>query len=250
MKALLGLLGVVGVAAVAWAGPELPEAKESKAMVTPEPTPYNWTGFYVGVNGGYVFDFDVIVSDLDLLNVGPPVQSFSYDANGPIVGGVIGFNWQPWVHLVLGIEADGGYLGVHSDPRQPGSPAPGTFAETDPGYYAMVLGRIGFAWDRWLLYAAGGWMGANYEREIEDEFVCSCGFPLGSASNDDWRSGWVVGGGVEWAFRDHWSFRVEYLYFDMGDSTLTVPIFRTGPFRFGFDESGQLIRGGLSFKFW
>jgi len=55
---------------------------------------------------------------------------------------------------------------------------------------------------------------------------------------------------LEWLFREHWSLRVEYLYFNVGDGTVTVPIFQQGPFRFGFDDDGgHIVRGGLNFKF-
>src|SRR5262249_16063158 len=119
-------------------------------------------GFYIGANGGYAFNMDVEVSDLDFLNAGPPVRSFSYDAEGPVGGGQIGFNWQPRPWLVLGVEGDGGYLGVFGHSRQPGSPDPGTFAKTNPGAYATARGRIGYAHDCWLFYATGGYFGSDY----------------------------------------------------------------------------------------
>ena len=241
--------GSVTLGFFALAGPE-PLPVESKNTVTPGPSPYSWQGFYIGVNGGYAFDFGGDVSDLDFLNVGPPVQSFSFDPDGPVGGAQVGFNWQPWVHLVLGVEGDGGYLGIYGTKRQPGSPDPGTFAKTLPGAYATARGRVGLAFDRLLLYATGGWFGSDYERKVVDDQICSCGFPLGAGENEDWRSGWTVGGGVEWAFRDHWSFRVEYLHFEMEDGTVNVHVFQTGNFRFGFDdETGEIVRAGLNFKF-
>lgn len=252
---LVPFLASIALAGITLAGPEpLPE---SKAVIAPKPEPYNWQGFYIGVNGGYAFDFSNEVTDLDFLNVGPPPDGFSFDSEGPVGGAQIGFNWHAWqifsdpLALILGVEGDGGYFGVYGHQRQPTSPDPGTFAKINPGAYATARGRIGLAWDRWLLYATGGWIGSDYERKIVDDELCNCapGVRLGSAEDEDWRSGWTVGGGLEWAFRDHWTLRVEYLYFNFGDGTVTVPIFRTGPFRFGFDDDGNIIRGGLNFKF-
>ncbi len=245
---IAALLGSFLLTLTALAGPEPIEVKNSKAMVAPAPEPRLWQGFYIGINGGYV-SMDTDVSDLDFLNAGPPVQSFSYDPSGAVGGGQVGFNWQPLHWLVLGVEGDGGYLGADGRKMQPNSPAPGTFAETEPGAYATARGRIGLAFDRVLLYATGGWFGSDYEREINDTTICNCGFQLGSGENEDWRSGYAVGGGLEWLFRDHWSLRVEYLYFNVGDGTVNVPIVQSGTFRFGFDEDGYLVRGGLNFKF-
>src|SRR5262249_30612816 len=102
----------------------------------------------------------------------------------------------------------------------------------------------------WLFYATGGYFGSDYERRIDDRFRCSCGFPLGSAEDEDWRSGWIVGGGVGWMFKHHWTVRLEYLYFDASGGDGTVPIVQTGPFRFGFDEdNGMIVRAGLNYKF-
>jgi len=243
------LSGSVTLGFFALAGPEPLPVNESKNVSKPE-EPRVWQGFYIGINAGYAFDLQSEVSDLDFLNAGPPVRTFSFDSDGPVAGGQVGFNLQPLSWLVLGIEGDAGYLGVHGRARQPGSPPGGTFAEINPGVYATARGRVGWAHDNWLLYVTGGWFGSDYERRVEDNEICSCGFQLGHAANDDFKSGYTVGGGLEWLFREHWSLRVEYLYFNVGDGTVTVPIFQQGPFRFGFDDDGgHIVRGGLNFKF-
>ena len=245
------LLGSLALAFVALAGPE-----EKKNPVIETPPPYDWTGFYIGVNGGYAWDSGVEVRDLDMLNVGPPVQSFSFDADGGVGGIQTGYNWQAielWhdpIWLVLGVEGDVGYLGLYGKALQPGSPAPGTFAKIINGVYSTARVRVGLARDRWLFYVTGGYFGSNYEREIRDNQICACGFKLGGGEDEDWESGWTAGGGVEWAFRDHWSLRVEYLYYDIGDRTVNARIIQTGNFRFGFDEDdGNIFRAGLNFKF-
>jgi outer membrane immunogenic protein len=241
------LSGSVALTVGVLAGPEPLPSKESVPAMPQEVR--LWQGFYIGINAGYAFDLDTDVSDVDFLNAGPPRQTFSFDSDGPVAGGQVGFNLQPLSWLVLGIEGDGGYFGVNGRVRQPGSPPNGTFAKIDPGAYATARGRIGLAHDRWLLYVTGGWFGSDYERRVDDTTICSCGFELGKGSNDDWESGWTVGGGLEWLFRDHWSLKVEYLYFNLGDSTVNVPIFQTGTFRYRFDDDGQIVRGGLNFKF-
>ena len=251
MKTLATLLGTVTLTFTTLAGPEpLPVdgSKESKATVAPEPEQCNWQGFYIGINGGYSW-MDTEVSDLDFLNLGPPVRSFSFDPSGPVGGGQVGYNLQPWRWLVLGVEGDAGYLGVDGRKTQPGSPGGLTFAEINPGVYATARGRIGVARDCLLLYVTGGWFGSDYERRVVDNEICSCGFPLGGGRDDDFRSGYTVGGGLEWMVRPHWTVRVEYLYFNVGDGTVTAHIRQTGNFAFGFDDDGNIIRAGLNYKF-
>ena len=249
MKTLATLLGTVALTLTAPAGPEvLPSGKEMKEFAPAPPPECNWTGFYIGINAGYAW-MDTEVSDLDFLNVGPPVQSFSFDPNGPVAGGQVGYNFQPLRWLVLGVEGDAGYLGVDGRKTQPGSPGGLTFAEINPGTYATARGRIGVARDCLLLYATGGWFGSDYERRVVDNQICSCGFPLGGGRDDDFRSGYTVGGGLEWMFKPHWTMRVEYLYFNVGDETVNVHIRQTGNFRFGFDDDGNIVRAGLNYKF-
>jgi outer membrane immunogenic protein len=258
MKVIATLAGLAALTLTALGGPEpLPESKESKAVVAPERPIYNWTGFYIGINGGYAWDLTADVSDLDFLNVGPPVGSWSVDADGPVGGAQIGYNWHAWqiskdpLALIIGVEGDGGYFGVYGHSRQPGSLGAGTFAKVNPGAYATARGRVGLAWDRWLFYATGGWIGSNYERKVVDNEICQCGTVLGSGEDEDWRSGWTVGGGIEWAFRpQHWTMKIEYLYYDFDDTVVDVHIFRSGIFRFGWDDNtGNLIRAGLNYRF-
>jgi outer membrane immunogenic protein len=258
VKVVTAVIGSLALASLVVAGPEpVPESKESKAVVAPKPPPYNWTGFYVGVNGGYAFGLTSRVADADFLNVGPPEESFSFDSEGPVGGAQIGFNWQVWqifddpLALVIGVEGDGGYFGVYGHARQPGSLDGGTFAKINPGAYATARGRVGLAWDRWLFYATGGWIGSDYERRVVDNQICQCGTVLGSGEDEDWRSGWVVGGGIEWAFRpQHWTMKVEYLYYDFEDGNVNVNVFQSGIFRFRFDDNtGNMVRAGLNYRF-
>ena len=84
-----------------------------------------------------------------------------------------------------------------------------------------MTGRLGWTWDRWMLYAKGGaaWAGDKYSADIPrfDEHI------LASQT----RAGWTVGGGVEWAFWQNWSAKVEYDFYDFGtrDVSFTGTIF-------------------------
>jgi outer membrane immunogenic protein len=257
-RLLIAFFACNALVLVALAGPEsLPrnDYKESKTMVAPvPPPPCDWTGFYIGINGGGVFGNDTEVTDVDEYNVdiGDPGHTFSYDADGWVGGGQLGYNFQIGKWFVLGVEGDGGYLGVDGRKRQPGSPGDDTFAETNPGFYTTLRARVGVTFNCLMIYATGGGFGSDYERRVEDD--CNegpCGDALGSGSDDDFRFGWTVGGGAEWAFTRHWSVKVEYLHYDLGDDDHVDFKIRDGThFRWRFDEDGgDIVRGGVNFRF-
>ncbi len=154
---------------------------------------YNWTGLYLGAHGGYGWGrFDSV--DLTGL-VGNDTQT----TNGAVAGGQIGYNYQigQWV---LGIE--GTY--AWSDVKQDATFVGGTVALKND-YIATVAGRVGYAFDRILLYGKGG---AAWTRDKVDASDGLGGTGTGRFN----RTGFVAGGGVEYAFWDKWSARVEYNY--------------------------------------
>jgi outer membrane immunogenic protein len=245
----------------AMAGPE-PIAHDYKASkeVAPLPSPpCNWTGFYLGLNGGGVFGMKPTVTDVDLFNAsGGADREWSYDTDGFVGGGQAGYNLQIGKWLVLGAEADVGYLGVNGSKRQPNNQLFGfdTFAETNPGVYTTWRARAGVTFNGLMIYATGGGIGADHERRIVDDCnISPCGPDLGSGSNDDFKVGWTVGGGGEWMLNRRWSFKVEYLYYDLGiddDVFLTVHSGRDVGSRslFHFSEDvGHIVRGGINFHF-
>jgi opacity protein-like surface antigen len=94
------------------------------------------------------------------------------------------------------------------------APGPGSCA-TAPAPAPAVTGRVGWAWDRWLIYAKGGaaWAGDKYSADIPI-------FPEHLEASET-RTGWTVGGGVEWAFWDNWSAKLEYDFYDFGTRGVT-----------------------------
>jgi outer membrane immunogenic protein len=243
------------LAVTAFAGPEPIrdyKSTSSKEVAQVAPPPCDWRGFYIGVHGGYAWSDNTDVTDITGYN-GPNNNSWSYNTDGGVAGGQMGYNFQPLHWLVLGLEVDGGWLGLNGSARQPISPGRDTFAETNDGFYTSWRARVGLAFNRWMLYATGGGFGSNLEHHVADDCNTGpCGPALGSGRNDDFRVGWTVGGGVEWMMTCHWSLRVEYLYYDLGDSSDTVNLkIRNGstfPFRFN-EDNGNIVRAGLNFKF-
>jgi outer membrane immunogenic protein len=180
-----------------------------------EPTAYDWTGPYIGLQGGYAWG----KNDLSAKSTGQVItldaavidgDDGSFDLDGFVGGGHIGSNWQRDA-LVLGLEGDIEYadlddkIGIFD---QAGNLAGRDEVEVD--WLGSVRLRGGFAIDRALLYATGGLAAGGAKLKTEDEF----GEHLVDETDTKW--GWTIGGGLEYAFTDDLSARVEYRYTDLG----------------------------------
>ena len=214
------------VSAVCTFGPaaaaDLPANMVTKAP--PAPLRQNWTGFYDGVNVGGSWGHQR--TSLDSATTGARLLSNSSHLDGAIGGGQIGYNWQPvnrpWV---FGVEADIQGSSQKSDGAffVAGVTAPGIVAV--PGdsivyhdrldWFGTLRGRIGWALgerSNWLPYITGG---LAYGQGTISGGGTAGGVPVAFNTTNTY-AGWVLGGGVEWAFWDRWSVKAEYLYVDFG----------------------------------
>jgi outer membrane immunogenic protein len=211
-------------------------------MKAPVMTAYSWTGFYVGLNGGYSWG----QSSTDFTITGVTAGSASQNMNGWVGGGQIGYNWQAgtWVYgLEADIQATGqkGTFGLATPTSCPiavVAPIPCTTGsgsvEQKLPWFGTLRGRLGVTPSaNWLLYATGGL--AYGEVDTNATFTAAVGFPGGpvtatstSASFNTTRVGWVVGAGAEWAIFGPWTAKVEYLYVDLG--TVSTSFAGPGPF--------------------
>jgi outer membrane immunogenic protein len=251
--ATLAAVAVIGFASVASAA-DLP-VKAPMYTKAPVMAPlYNWTGFYIGLNAGYSWGRQ----DNDLVDAatGVTILSNSDNLNGFIGGGQIGYNWQvnQWV---FGLEADfqgsgqkgdgtfflpGGVIGELAIPST-------SIAYTDKlDWFGTVRGRIGYAMGatgNWLPYVTGGW--AYGHGEISG--TTTRGAVVTSFSGSQDYSGWTVGGGLEWAFMDHWSAKAEYLYIDFGNGP-TVAANAAGTLNIVSGRmTDNIARLGVNYKF-
>lgn len=131
-----------------------------------------------------------------------------------------------------------------------------THQRTD--WFGTVRGRIGFTpLCRLLIYGTGGLAYGDVHYAANTFYSFNDGFgPLTHPVSFDRTSvGWTVGGGLEYALTHHWSVKVEYLYYDLGDHGATGPEFANGvpspPFavHYNWETTGNIVRGGLNFKF-
>ena len=158
-----------------------------------------WTGGYLGLQGGGLW------SDSDIDD--PDTGVFSDNFNGGLFGAYAGYNWQSGA-WVFGVEGD--INGVWNDETV----SIGAF-DVDVGsdYLASLRGRVGYAFDRALIFATGGVAFTDASAESDD----FGGFNLDA---DDSLTGWTIGAGGEYAFTDNWIGRVEYRYYDFSNGSL------------------------------
>jgi outer membrane immunogenic protein len=228
------------------AGPAFAADLAVKAPVykAPPPAPvYNWTGFYFGANGGYGWSpYSNQLAD--------PTNTFPFGGLAPkggFGGGQIGANWQwPTTQIVLGIEADiqGGRIGDSST----WTPFPGTSttSTSEIDSFGTVRGRLGYAFDRLLVYGTGGFAYGH----VNNSEVFTNGIAY-NVSNES--TGWVAGAGIEWAFAPRWSLKSEYQYIQLGKNDPVSPL--SGPFS-SFpgttlhNDAFSTFRVGVNYKFW
>ena len=262
-KFLLGSIAVSALAlgSSAFAADMAPRMYAKAApMVSPM---YNWSGFYAGVNAGYTFgdSSNVQTSGLAPLNVanvasGARSASVGLDRDGFIGGGQMGYNWQansPWV---WGLEADIAYTDVNAT-RNFVTILPATGASLNNSlsskmdYFGTVRGRLGYAWNRTMVYATGGF--AYGEVENSASFFNAANALQFVGSNRDTKTGYTVGAGIEHAWMGNWTVKAEYLYYDLGTTDVTVAATptggSTGAYNSSFKNDGHIVRAGLNYKF-
>jgi len=179
------------------------------AYKAPPPAPYyNWTGFYFGGFAGPDW------GNADRTYVPPPTTgNVNVKGSGVMAGATVGANYQVG-YWVFGVEADYGWTNYN------GSKAcPNTFTATchsNIDAIGTVAGRLGYAWDRVLLFAKAG---GAWKRGDESATLNTTGQVFSSVGDN--RSGWTAGGGMEFGFWGPWSAKVEYDYMDFGTKRLT-----------------------------
>ncbi|NPU15555.1 MULTISPECIES: outer membrane protein [Bradyrhizobium] len=166
---------------------------------------YDWSGFYIGVNGGGGWTHNT----WDLVGGG---REGSHDSSGGTVGGQVGYRWQMG-QLVFGVEAQGNWADFSGDNV---SALFGTRNRTKTDAFGLFTGQVGYAWNNVLLYAKGGAAVTSNTYTITN--AATGGF---LASNDNTRWGGVVGAGLEYGFAPNWSLGVEYDHLFMDRQTVS-----------------------------
>ncbi len=204
---------------------------------------YNWGGIYFGANGGYGFGSS---EWSDPNNFAAP-NTGNFSTTGFLVGPTVGVNFQTDA-FVFGIEGDfdASWLDGKSSSAYCGVLGFGAGAqcETKNTWLGTVRARVGYAADRVLYYGTAGGAFGNIQAGANGGFASST------------KAGWTAGAGVEVAFADNWTARVEYLFVDLENATCSalnpcgMDLFTTfGPANQTVKFDANLIRLGVDYKF-
>lgn len=237
---LLASVGAIALAGSALAA-DLPARSPPPVYVPPVPI-FTWTGIYIGGQIGYAWG----TSNTTVTDPVGNFASFSTNNNGVIGGAHIGYNYQ-LTQFVIGLEGDvdgsslsktvtgGGFLFV-----------PTTIHSSLP-IQGSVRGRIGYAWDRVLVYGTGGVAFGGFNGSVQTFGA----FPFnGYDSMSTTRVGWTVGGGLEYAITNNWSVRAEYRFTQFHANFSPFNSFAFDP---GVTGSRRInenrVQAGFSYKF-
>jgi len=168
-------------------------------------------------------------------------------------GGQVGANYEFWGGAVIGVEADFDWLPNTSNQSSIVTDPSGASATLTANnrWLTTVTGRLGYAFDRVLVYAKGGgaWVGSSTPTLTVTPAGGGAAVPFSTSVSSNW--GWTAGAGVEWAFWGTWSVRAEYDYIGLNSQTFTVPAAAApfGPTFTGNNRNISLFTAGLNYKF-
>jgi outer membrane immunogenic protein len=215
--ALAGLAALTGTAAAADLPPRPAPAPYYKAPVA-VPV-YNWTGFYIGINGGGGFGRSTWDS------------TGSFDISGGLVGGTVGYNYQ-FGQGVVGIEGDIDWADINGTTNT----FCGFGCKTSDHWLSTVRGRLGYAADRFMPFVTGG-------AAFGDIRASTPGFAGGNNTN----AGWTVGAGLEFAIAGNWTAKAEYLYVDLGKFNCGISCGAAVTDNVSFTTN--IVRAGVNYRF-
>lgn len=203
---------------------------------------FTWSGCYAGGQVGYAWQRDV--NNEINIGVGPgdPTDGPARP-NGVKIGGFLGCNYQTG-QFVFGIEGDSEWADLKGSTTYPNTGLVDDYYESRTRWQASLRPRIGYAFDRSLLYATGGVAFAN----VKHTYVCSvCPLP-NTESFTNTLTGWTLGAGFDYAFTGNWFGRLEYRYADFGKVT-NIPTIPWGGYSENHSITEHAVRGGVAYKF-
>ncbi len=221
-----------------------------KAPIALADPPMNWTGWYAGLQGGFARDAGGFQDPDGLYTAGFAPRNFGTRHTGGILGGHVGYNWQN-ARFVYGFEADAsGLWGNARTAALPAFPAQSPIS-FDVDWLATFRGRAGFTLDpATLVYVTGGVAFGHVNNSAA--LFSGSNILQGVISNDETRTGWVIGAGIERMFNARWTARAEVRYVDLGSGTATAFCPDATPCTgYRGEFSNQLLMGlvGVSLKF-
>jgi outer membrane immunogenic protein len=237
-KLLLGVIGIVALSGSATAADLA--ARPYKAPPPVLAAIYDWSGFYIGANGGWG-------SSRDCWGVVPvggvTISDGCASRSGGVFGGQLGYRWQTG-QFVFGLEGQGDWADLHGSRVSVINPLFTTGVRVDA--IGLFTGQIGYAWNAALLYLKGG---AATTRSRFDVTTTAGLVNVASASSTRW--GGTVGVGFEYGFAPNWSAAIEYDRLFMGDAnnsfSVVNPLLAGAANRIGQDVDLLTVR--INYRF-
>ena len=201
---------------------------------------YDWSGFYIGANGGWGSSRN----NWDFLPLaGGSIPDGSHDATGGTIGGQVGYRWQAGT-WVFGVEAQGNWADFKGSNNALTNLA--NRNETKTNAFGLFTGQVGYAANNFLLYVKGG---AAVTSNSYRNYVNATNV-LNASTSDNTRWGGTIGVGAEYAFAPNWSLGLEYDHLFMQDKTYA---FTTPAGLFAGNERVRqdvdLVTARLNYKF-
>ena len=214
--ALASLAALTGSAAAADLSRPAPQPYYKAAVAAPV---YNWTGFYIGINGGGGFGRSVWD------------RTGGFNTSGGLVGGTLGYNYQVG-QAVFGVEGDIDWANINGTTNS----ACALGCKTGDDWLGTARGRLGYAADRFMPFITGG-------AAFGDIKTSTPGFAGATQTN----VGWTVGAGLEFAIAQNWTAKAEYLYVDLGKFNCGLSCGVTATDNVSFTTN--LVRAGVNYRF-
>lgn len=218
---------------------------------------YNWTGFYVGADGGggWASSQSTVLTQPNSHSGFPPgFVANPINLDGPLGGFYGGANYQIQ-QFVLGIDGDYTWTDLTGS-GQDVSPVPGNGAiayhNDKMDWLATVTGRVGFADNNWLFYGKGGWASGGFKSS--NQTTSATGTLSSTSSGTSDGDGWTLGTGVEWGLAQHWSAKLEYDYVKFDTSTVTLTETNASTGAVGYPTRSvtsyvNVLKVGLAYRF-
>jgi outer membrane immunogenic protein len=196
-KLLLGVVGAIAVVSSASAA-DMAVPYSKAPGPTMMATAYNWSGFYIGGEVGGAWSNAAYLHT----NTTGTIDPITHNASSWAGGGQLGFQYQ-WSNIVAGLEGNFIATDLKATALAPFSPdRSNSFRVNSLG---TIVGKLGVAFDRWMVYGKGGWAIADTDFR---RFITSTNTT--SANSSGWDNGWTVGVGVEYAVLDNLILGLEY----------------------------------------
>ncbi len=243
-KILAGsVLGLAIVATNQSLAADLPvRSYKAPPMVTPAAA--SWSGCYLGAEGGGAWGSS---RHLGADRINPAADGLAitnnFSMSGGEIGGTAGCNYQV-NSFVLGIENDISWTSLSGAAPNLAPFNTAFFSRTSQQWLDTLRGRVGFAWDRALLYGTGGAAFAGIKAGVCNPINGFCG------TESQARAGWVAGAGIEYAMWENISLKLEYLHADFG-SALYIATPASGFTNAGRDVklTDDIVRAGVNWRF-